>query len=183
MKNLRDYIHHPIIQEAEDATSELIERINKGKFKKLSRAGQEKLLKRVEKEVVIYTQKLNVTKPEDTAIDKYISSLYTKINKELRDGKVSKQTEGIVSKIDAAFLKNTLDKEVIVYRGVTGGFKDSGGAYVSTSMSVVNAYNFTGSDGKIIVYKLPKGTPALVLDSYEREVLLPRDLDLSKFEV
>lgn len=164
-------------------TANYISAIQSGSYKKLSRASQQKMYDKVKKEIgPVDNMPQNFTLKESDVLDVYASSKYQKINGELRSGNMSAETKKIVSKIDAIMDKNVLKKDIIVYRGTNGSFSSKDKAYTSTSIDPTTANSFSGG-GNIHAYRIPKGTKCVFIGGGEKEMLLPRDFDLSKHKI
>lgn len=162
-------------------TDKFISAIQSGKFSKMSRAAQIKLLDKVKAENSTMGLPQNFTNKEETALGKYTSSGYLKINSELRSGKLSAETKSVVKTMDAVMKKNVLKHDVIVYRGTDGSYSTDK-AYISTSTSAYNSYNF--AKGKNLqAYRIPKGTHAIYVGGGENELILPRGFDLKKYKI
>lgn len=124
----------------------------------------------------------------------YFGEAHGDVNSALRN-KTHFNPEAIAT-LDSIMSKDTLKREVTVYRGIrdpkgkvkekilSGTYRDAG--YLSTTTAEKTAMNFSGGGRKgsiLMKLTLPAGTKCADLrkDS-EAEIALPRDFDLSKAE-
>lgn len=163
--------------------------ISLSKFKKLNREAQSKLIDKVSQESDNIANSLKSDfKADDNqinALDVYTSITYQSINSDLRKGqKLNMRFQNIVKNIDNVITDNILKQDLIVYRG-TGKEDDfNSKGFSSTSIDPYSAYNFArGEDSVLKKYILPKGTNYAFIGGGEKELLLPRDFDLQKYEV
>lgn len=131
-----------------------------------------------------YTSSL--TKGEKDAALKYSGSAYVSINAALRAGK----GHPVTKELDKALDKATVQKDIVVHRGISGDFANQLGslgvgdtfhdkAYVSTSAGKSSAF---GGQAEVHI-TVPKGMKAGPIPSHspgEREYLIPRN---TRFEV
>lgn len=177
-----------------DIHQDLFDKLQSGKFRKLNRIRQNKLIQQSEERAIEIQKKLtqNFSDDEIDALDIYASSSYQDINKYLRDDNYKKEvTEGFIKTlddtikdIDSSMKKNTLEEDLIVYRAI-GNEKElkNDKAYKSTSIDPYKANIFKKEGGNIMSFKIPKGTNYAYIGGGEKELLLPRDFDLEKYEV
>lgn len=159
---------------------ELMNKINSGKFRKLSRNSQKKLLIDSAK----HKDTMDVPKlssKEEDIVDRYTSIEYRKINEQLRSGKLDRNIKEVVHSLDKIISNNVIKNDIIVYRGTDGKDYGQDRAFISTSLDPSHAYNF--ADGSLKAYLIPKGTNGLYVGGGEDEFILPRGIDLSLFEI
>lgn len=163
-------------------TAMLLSAVQSGKYAKMPRAAQSKLMAKINQEMAeTSTLPQNFTSKEVNALDVYASVKYQTINGELRSGKISKSTQKIVDQLDGAMDKNVLTHDVIVYRG-TDGATQTNKAYTSTTVSAHIANGFA-KGSNISAYRIPKGTKCAYIGGGEKELLLPRGFDLNKHKL
>lgn len=162
-------------------TEKFIDAIQSGKYKKMSRSAQMKMIEKVKAENKALDLPMNFTSKEEAALSKYTSSGYLKINGELRSGKLSAETRSTVKTIDSIMKKNVLKHDVIVFRGTDGSYTTDK-AYQSTSTSAWSSYTFTKGNN-LHAYRIPKGTNAVYVGGGENELILPRGFDLNKYKI
>lgn len=180
MKSLSQYINENKV----DVSSAINEYFSRVKLNKLpNRAGQVKLIARVNKELNSLDHQLekNYTDSEADALDNYVSINYQKINSELRTGKLSAKNKKIVDTIDLVMEKNILKQDIIVFRAVDPAHIKFNAGFVSTSLSPMTANNFKRGNADIFKLKIPKGTNYAYIGGGEYELLLPRNLDVTKY--
>jgi len=169
------------------AHGKLFDALQSGKFKKMDRVKQGKLIDAAQSDTRDIESNLeqNFTDEEIDALDDYVSINYKKINGFLRDPenvKISKKDQETIDQIDSAIKKHKLKEDLVVYRSLSGteGLKEDK-AFQSTSIDPYASYQFKSDGGKIYKLTIPAGTNYAYLGGGEKELLLPRDLDLSKF--
>jgi 8-oxo-dGTP pyrophosphatase MutT (NUDIX family) len=175
-------------------TDKLFKKLSEGKFKKLNRASQGKLIVASQKETIDKGTQLiqNFTENESDAMDIYASSMYQDINGYLRGiipenelhKDVLKSIKSVIVNIDSAINKNELSEDLVVYRGVDESKIESGkdNAYKSTSLEPYIAYSFArGEKPTIKRYIIPKGTKYAYMGGAEKEILFGRDFDINKY--
>jgi hypothetical protein len=167
-------------------TDKMLKLLKEKKFSKLSRTQQIKIITGIEAECLKSMSELKQTFSDSEAesLDVYASVKYKEINKILREGITPpKSLQKIIKDIDNVFKKNTLEKDIIVFRG-TSGIEKIDAAYKSTSVNLYSAYNFSlGENSTIDAYKIPKGTSFAFIGGGEYEVLLPPNIDLMKYKL
>lgn len=158
----------------------------KNNDRKLSREGFSKLQDKVKKSLEDADKDLIISqdsKDQDT-LDKYVSIEYQNINSQLRSGKVSSDVGKIVANLDKVIQKNKLPRDLIVYRSVEpSAIKEKDPAFKSTTLSPMIANNFKRRGAEIFRFKIPKGTPYAYIGGGEKEVLFPRNFQISKYQV
>jgi len=164
--------------------------ISSGKFKKLNRNSQIKVITKFEKQAEQVESALNLknnrnmTDNDMDALDMYASIEYKNINSYLRGqtNKVGKKTLSAISTINDIFKKNNLESETSVYRGLSGsdilnslenGKSFVSKAYTSTSINPYTANSFNREDGFMMKINLKKGQPIAYIGGGEKEMLLP----------
>jgi len=161
--------------------------LDSGKFKSKNRVEQTKLIGDAQD----HTRKVEKSLTQDfddkeiDALDTYVSEKYKDINSYLRKGeKDNPELDKTISLIDSAISKNKLKEDIIVYRSLSGNqelVEDK--AFQSTSIDPYTSNTFKTKEGKIYKLKIPAGTNYAYIGGGEKEMLLPRDLDLTKFIV
>jgi hypothetical protein len=153
-----------------------------GKFRNLPRPKQISL---VEKSKAYTLQKeknleQNFTSKESDALDNYVSVNYRVINPALRNGTpLSSKNQKIVDLIDTAITKSKLKQELVIYRSSNNFLVDE--AFSSASIDPYVAYNFHRGDSKISRFVIPSGTNYVYIGGGEKEILLGRTFNLSKY--
>lgn len=103
------------------------------------------------------------------------------INKKLRglsSSPLSETQTRTIDAIDNLLSQSQLKKGIVVYRGTKDHPYDNQG-YISTSISPIVAADF----GKVKAYYIPKGVHALWIGGLEKEMLLPKGINIKKYEL
>jgi 16S rRNA C967 or C1407 C5-methylase (RsmB/RsmF family) len=174
------------LKNKKSAIDEYFDRIKNDKYQKLSRDAKIKLNTKIEKELDTLDKQLapkftNLSGKELDIVEEYMSSEYKKINNELRSKKLSKNTEKIVKFLDELIEKNKAPFDIEVFR--SSHFVGSDLAYTSTSLNPITANSFNRNGTSFFKLIIPKGTNCFYIGKGEKELLLPRNIDLNKFLV
>jgi hypothetical protein len=161
--------------------------LDSGKFKKQDRITQNKLINDCLAETSQIEKNLtqNFSEDEIDALDNYVSISYKDINGYLRKENVDKdeKLDKTIKLIDSAIKKNTLKEDLVIYRSLSGsGELKQDNAFQSASIDPYASYQFMRDGGKIHKLIIPKGTNYAYIGGGEKEILLPRGLDLSKYK-
>ena len=155
-----------------------------GKFAKLPRPKQISLIEKSK----LYTQFIeknleqNFNSKESDALDNYVSVNYVVINSSLRNKTpLSAKNQKIVDLIDSAISKSKLKQELTIYRSSSNLSLDQ--AFSSASINPYAAYNFHRGDSKISRFVIPSGTNYAYIGGGEKEILLARTFNMSKYVV
>lgn len=180
------------VKKKESVNDKLFDLLKSDKFKKLDRKKQTSLILDSEQEAITKARTLtqNFSSEEVDDLDLYSSVAYQKINGYLRNPdkedyqKDKSEIDQVIKNIDSAISNNTLEEDLIAYRALNNSKElKSDKAYQSTSLDPYTAYNFKRGEGDIFAIKLPKGTNYAYIGGGEKELLLPRDMDLSQYIV
>lgn len=169
----------------------------KGTVKKIAKTTKPKSIKSVKEATQKKATQKVVSKPvttkkikqhtytstEKNTLDSYAKDDYKQINKYLREGSldgasVSKETmDKWVKTLDDSISKNSLSKDIIVYRGASGfrnpkellGTTINSSAFSSTSTSLSSAKSFAGIGEDRVLFKIkaPKGTNYVNMKQFE----------------
>jgi hypothetical protein len=160
-------------------------RVKEDELKKLARKSQETLVKKVEKDTIsvadtvglvdISKDKKDYTENEYESFEYYKSSYFEKINTLLRKGgKIPAKWQKIIDDLNSALTKNSLEKDITVYRSVTpSAITKADPAYTSVSTSALTANVFKRGDADIFKAIIPKGTSYIYWGGKEPEIILP----------
>ena len=140
-----------------------------------------------------YKARDDLTFDEEIAVTKYMGYGYQQINRSAAGRTTTsmkytkEQVEDYIVGIDSAIKKSTVDRDMVLYRGIkthraeeliqNGSITQQG--FMSTSMSPIEAFEFTKGVGEdfhnILVMEREKGSLGLFINDIEKEILLPRD--------
>lgn len=183
MKKFIDYTN--IISKLPPKTAELLIRLQEGRFTKLNREAQRRLVSASKKECLntIKLLKQDFTDSQADSIDVYCSSEYEKINDGLRKGHISSEYKAVVDDLNDILNKNVLNDDIVVYRG-TRGVEKIDKAFKSVSINLYSAYNFSRTDDATInAYLIPKDTKYIYVGGGEYELILPPMIDLERYKI
>lgn len=166
------YPNHPELQQN---TIAFIEKWNNTSNKELL----DEYTKLVEEENNKVPQIIQPSLVNNEAIRHY--QMTSTINKKLRglsSSPLSESQAKTIDAIDKLLSQSELEKGTIVYRGTKDHPYDNNG-FISTSTSPIVAADF----GKVKAYYIPKGVHALWIGGVEKEMLLPRGINIKKYEL
>lgn len=123
----------------------------------------------------------NYTDEQEKAIRAYASGSHD-LNSGLRTGDLTERQRHIKDVLDSAFIPSK--KEIVVFRGWYNGkeYRTVKG-FCSTSTDVRDAVFFAHLSGGLAAFRIPKGTPIIFGNKREKELILPRNFNLSKYRI
>lgn len=129
------------------------------------------------------------TKTDTPSLWKYTGSDYDPVNAylrgQLKPGQITPEITKIVDDMDA--MMQPTQMEFVTYRGLPGKFEEALGldvgdsfdmpSFTSVSRSAEQASRFAHK-GVVFQIRLPEGTPAIITNYSESEIILPRNREL-----